>query len=79
MKFYRYNNTAVSLQNVQEINLLTSSYEHTQNKRKVVTTCYSIRLLYINGKDSRINLPDDAPNTAENVFNTLISALNEED
>lgn len=79
MKFYRYENTAVSLQNVQEVNLYSSAYEHTQNKRKVITTCYSIRLLYINGKESRITLPDDQPKNAESVFNTILSALNEED
>ena len=76
MKFIRYGNQIVSLQNVLEVRLNESESQHTKNGIKYVDKHYAIRIDYTHEKWVAIDLPDNGTMAARCLFQTIYDELN---
>jgi len=76
MKFIRYGNQIISLQDVLEVRLNESESQHTRNGTKYVDKHYSIRIDYTHGKWVTIYLPDNDATAARCLFQAIYDELN---
>ena len=73
-----HENEIISLQNVMRVELRENESIHTRNGIRCRDKNYRIFITYMNDKGVGLDLPDNNPTYARDIFNAIFAKLNKE-
>lgn len=74
-KFIKYGNQIFSLENVREVELISSESTHTSYGKKYTIKHYTNIIKYFDNSSSHIKTPDDDPIAAKCLFHAIFGEL----